>query len=244
MRKAVILLMSLTLAFSLAGCGSSQQSGKAAGSAEEESTSAVEAASETSSVETTGLEDGTVKGDEAEVTDAGEAEEAETEAGAAAGKTLVVYYSATGNTEDAANVIAKVTNGDTFELEPAEAYSNADLNWRDDSSRVVYEHDNPEERDVALVADTVPDWESYNTVFVGYPIWWGIAAWPVDGFIEANDFTGKTVIPFCTSSSSGLGESGELLAESAGTGNWLEGIRFSSGASEETIQEWAESLRL
>lgn len=78
----------------------------------------------------------------------------------------------------------------------------------------------------------------------GYPIWWGIAAWPVDGFIAANDFTGKTVIPFCTSSSSGLGESGELLEEAAGTGKWLEGIRFRSGVSEETVTEWVDSLGL
>ena len=85
-----------------------------------------------------------------------------------------------------------------------EPYSDDDLNWTDDNSRVVYEHDNPDARDVELVESTVSDWESYDTVFIGYPIWWGIAAWPVDGFIEANDFTGKTVIPFCTSSSSGL----------------------------------------
>ncbi|HIZ55433.1 MAG TPA: hypothetical protein H9671_04410 [Firmicutes bacterium] len=77
-----------------------------------------------------------------------------------------------------------------------------------------------------------------------YPIWWGIAAWPVDGFIAANDFTGKTVIPFCTSASSGLGESGELLAEQAGTGEWLEGRRFSSSVSQDTIQEWIDSLNL
>lgn len=217
MKKIAVLWMSLTLIFSLAGCGSSRQSGGVSGFALPESTSVAEAAGEASSAETAGQE---------------------------SGKTLVVYYSATGNTEEAANVIAKATNGDTFELKPAEAYSSADLNWRDESSRVVSEHDNPELRAVALVEDTVPDWESYDTIFVGYPIWWGIAAWPVDGFIKANDFTGKTVIPFCTSSSSGLGESGELLAEIAGTGNWLDGIRFSSGASEETIQEWVESLGL
>lgn len=206
MRKMITLLASVTLALSLAACGS-QQSG----------TSVSTVAPERTSV-------------------------GETEAEATGGKTLVVYYSATGNTEETANIIAQATNGDTFELEPAEAYSSADLNWRDDNSRVVYEHDNPEARKVALVADTVPDWETYDTVFIGYPIWWGIAAWPVDGFIEANDFTGKTVIPFCTSSSSGLGESGELLAELAGTGNWQEGIRFRSGASEESIQEWLERL--
>ena len=159
-----------------------------------------------------------------------------------AGKTLVVYYSATGNTENVANYIATATDGDLFELEPAEPYSDADLNWTDDNSRVVREHDDESLRDIELVADTVENWDSYDTVFIGYPIWWGIAAWPVDGFIEANDFTGKTVIPFATSSSSGLGESGELLAEMAGTGDWQEGQRFRSGASESDVAAWVESL--
>lgn len=159
-----------------------------------------------------------------------------------AGKTLVVYYSATGNTENVANYIAAATNGDLFELEPVEPYSDADLNWTDDNSRVVREHDDESLRDIELVADTVENWNSYDTVFIGYPIWWGIAAWPVDGFVEANDFTGKTVIPFCTSSSSGLGESGELLAEMAGTGDWLTGERFRSGVSESDVTAWVESL--
>ena len=88
------------------------------------------------------------------------------------------------------------------------------------------------------------NWDSYDTVFIGYPIWWGIAAWPVDGFVEANDFTGKTVIPFCTSSSSGLGQSGELLAELAGTGNWQEGQRFRSSAGQADVDEWVDSLGL
>lgn len=159
-----------------------------------------------------------------------------------AGKTLVVYYSATGNTENVANYIAAATNGDLFKLEPAEPYSDADLNWTDDNSRVVREHDNPDERDIALVKSTVENWDEYDTIFIGYPIWWGIAAWPVNGFIEANDFTGKTVIPFCTSSSSGLGESGKLLAEMAGTGDWQEGQRFRSGVSESDVTAWVESL--
>lgn len=159
-----------------------------------------------------------------------------------AGKTLVVYYSATGNTENVAKTIATATDGDLFELEPAEPYSDADLNWTDDNSRVVREHDNPDERDIALVKSTVENWDEYDTIFIGYPIWWGIAAWPVDGFIEANDFTGKTVIPFATSSSSGLGESGELLSEMAGTGDWQEGQRFRSGVSESDVTAWVESL--
>lgn len=159
-----------------------------------------------------------------------------------AGKTLVVYYSATGNTENVANYIATATDGDLFKLEPAKPYSDDDLNWTDDNSRVVREHDNPDERDVALVKSTVENWDEYDTIFIGYPIWWGIAAWPVDGFIEANDFTGKTVIPFATSSSSGLGESGKLLAQKAGTGDWQEGRRFRSGVSESDVTDWVESL--
>ena len=161
-----------------------------------------------------------------------------------AGGTLVVYFSTTGNTEQAANYIADITGGDLFELEPADPYTDEDLNWTADGSRVNQEHDDASLRDIALVANTVENWDSYDTVFIGYPIWWGIAAWPVDGFVEANDFTGKTVIPFCTSSSSGIGQSGELLAELAGTGNWQEGQRFSSGVSKADAQEWLDSLNL
>ena len=163
---------------------------------------------------------------------------------ASAGKTLVVYYSATGHTENVADYIAAATDADLFALEPVEPYSSEDLNWTDDNSRVVYEHDNPEAREVELVSATVDNWDSYDTVFIGYPIWWHIAAWPVDGFVAANDFAGKTVIPFCTSSSSDLGESGELLAEAAGTGNWLEGERFTSSASEEEVRQWVDGLDL
>lgn len=157
-------------------------------------------------------------------------------------KTLVVYFSATGNTKEAAEYIASATGGDLFELVPVKPYSSEDLNWNDENSRVVYEHTHPTERTVALTAATVDNFDKYDTVFIGYPIWWGIAAWSVNGFIEANDFTGKTVIPFCTSASSGLGNSAELLKEAAGTGNWLEGKRFSSVVSETEVAEWIQSL--
>ena len=157
-------------------------------------------------------------------------------------KILVVYYSATGNTKEAAEYIASMKGGELFELVPIKPYSSEDLNWNDKNSRVVYEHDNPAERNVPLVKPTVDNFNEYDTLFIGYPIWWGIAAWPVNDFIEANDFTDKTVIPFCTSSSSGLGDSGELLKETAGAGNWLEGMRFSSGVSETEVAEWIQSL--
>ena len=153
-------------------------------------------------------------------------------------------YSPSGNTENVSNVIAKTLGADLFELEPVEPYSNDDLNWTNDDSRVTREHENEDERDVELVSATVDNWSEYDTVFIGYPIWWGIAAWPVDEFIETNDFTGKTVILFATSASSGMGQSGELLAEMAGTGDWQEGQRFRSGASEDDIVAWVEGLGL
>lgn len=226
MKKMTALFLSLLMIFTLTACGSSSSGNDTADtqSGSENTETSAEASTEASTE-----------------TSAGASVE---EPGTTEGKTLVVYYSATGNTEEAANYIAVATGADVFELVPAEPYSDDDLDWTDDNSRVVYEHDNPDARVVELVESTVSDWESYDTIFIGYPIWWGIAAWPVDGFIAANDFTGKTVIPFCTSSSSELGESGELLEEAAGTGNWIGGMRFSSGVSEEEVQSWVESLGL
>ena len=157
-------------------------------------------------------------------------------------KTLVVYFSASGNTEAAAKYIADAANGELFELVPKDEYTDNDLNWRDENSRVNYEHENESARNIELVSTTVDNWEEYDTVFIGFPIWWGIAGFPVETFVKSNDFTGKTVIPFCTSTSSGLGESGKLLEEMAGTGNWLDGERFSSSVSENEIRQWLSSL--
>ncbi|MCM1363571.1 MAG: flavodoxin [Faecalibacterium sp.] len=159
-------------------------------------------------------------------------------------KVLVVYYSATGSTKTVGDYIADALNADVFELKPVKEYTSADLNWTDDNSRVVSEHNDADNRYVELTEKTVSDWNSYDIVFVGYPIWWGIAAWPVDEFIKSNDFTDKTVIPFCTSASSGLGESGKLLAEMAGTGNWIDGQRFSSVADEATVIDWVNNLEI
>lgn len=217
MKKITALIMSLLMITSLAACGSNETN--------------TPAPSEPESSESQSAQDSTM---ESEVSQ----EELAT------GKTLVVYFSATGNTESAANYIAQATSGDLFELEPAEPYTDEDLNYNNDDSRVSREHEDESLRDVELVADTVENWDEYDTVFIGYPIWWGIAAWPVDSFVKANDFTGKTVIPFATSASSDLGQSGELLAELAGTGDWQEGQRFSSSVSEEDIQAWVDDLGL
>lgn len=214
MKKLAVIFLSLAMVLSLAACGNSSSN---------ETNAAPESAEPAESTEEPSSQPET----EGEV-----------------GETLVVYYSATGNTEQVANYIADITGGDLFELEPAEPYTSDDLDWTNDNSRVSQEYYDESLRDVELVADTVENWDSYDTVFIGYPIWWGIAAWPTDGFVEANDFTSKTVIPFCTSSSSGLGDSGELLAELAGTGDWQEGMRFRSSASEADVQEWIDSLNL
>lgn len=233
MKKMTVLFLSLLVIFTLAACGNQNNGNSAVSqSGNEGEQEQTEVPNETS----------TEAPDEASTEDSTQAPAEKPET--TEGKTLVVYFSATGNTEEAAGYIAAATGADMFELEPVEPYSDDDLNWTDDNSRVVQEHDNPDAREVELVESTVSDWESYDTIFIGYPIWWGIAAWPVDGFIAANDFTGKTVIPFCTSSSSGLGESGELLEEAAGTGEWLEGMRFSSSVSEADVQDWVEELGL
>lgn len=160
------------------------------------------------------------------------------------GKVLVVYYSASGNTKRVAEDIAETAGGDLFEITPTEPYTSDDLNWTNSDSRVSREHDDESLRDVPLTTTEVENWDDYDTVFIGYPIWWGIAAWPVDNFVKENDFTGKTVIPFCTAATSGIGDSGNLLEEMTGTGDWKEGERFHGGASESDISSWIDSLGL
>ena len=164
--------------------------------------------------------------------------------GNGSGKTLVVYYSASGNTERVAKAAAEAAGADLFEIVPVEPYTSEDLNWTNDNSRVSREHNDESLRDVELTSTEVANWDSYDTVLIGYPIWWGIAAWPTDGFVKANDFTGKTVIPFCTAASSGIGQSGKLLADLAGTGDWQEGKRFASSASDEEVASWIGGLGL
>ena len=158
-------------------------------------------------------------------------------------KILVVYYSAQNHTKSVAEKIAKNLNADTFEIVPEDVYTNDDLNWTNSNSRVSREHNDESLRDVKLKNTKVNNWEDYDTVLIGYPIWWGIAAWPVDTFVKANNFDGKKVIPFCTSASSGLGQSGKLLQKEANSGNWQDGHRFSSSPSDSDIQKWTDSIK-
>lgn len=220
MKKLTALLLSVVLVLSLAACGSAN---KPASSTTQPETSAPTEQPESSSTTPA---------------------ESEPETQPETGKTLVVYYSASGNTERVAKDIAEAAGADLFEIVPTEVYTSDELDWTNSDSRVSREHDDESLRDVPLTTTEVPDWDSYDTVFIGYPIWWGIAAWPVDTFVKNNDFTGKTVIPFATSSSSGMGQSGSLLADMAGTGDWQEGQRFSSGVSGDDVQSWVNGLGL
>ena len=225
MKKLTALLLSVVLVLSLAACGSASKP-----------------ASSTTQPETSALaEQPTTEPSESSSTAPAESEP---ETQPETGKTLVVYYSASGNTERVAKDIAEAAGADLFEIVPTEVYTSDDLDWTNPDSRVSREHDDESLRDVPLTTTEVSDWDSYDTVFIGYPIWWGIAAWPVDTFVKNNDFTGKTVIPFATSSSSGIGQSGSLLADMAGTGEWQEGQRFSSGVSSDDVQSWVNGLGL
>ena len=225
MKKLTALLLSVVLVLGLAACGSAN---KPASSTTQPETSAPTEQPATEPSESSSTAPA----------------ESEPETQPETGKTLVVYYSASGNTERVAKDIAEAAGADLFEIVPTEVYTSEDLNWTNSDSRVSREHDDESLRDVPLTTTEVSDWDSYDTMFIGYPIWWGIAAWPVDTFVKNNDFTGKTVIPFATSSSSGMGQSGSLLADMAGTGEWQEGQRFSSGVSSDDVQSWVNGLGL
>ena len=160
------------------------------------------------------------------------------------GKALVVYFSATGNTAEVAEMIAADLDAATFELKPVDPYTDEDLDYSDDASRVSQEHGNLENVSVELESIEVPDWDTYTTVFIGYPIWWGEAAWPVDSFVADSNFTGKTVYPFTTSASSPLGDSAINLAALSDSGQWQEGIRFSSHPEASEVSDWLDSLNL
>ena len=225
MKKLTALLLSVVLVLSLAACGSANNP-----------------ASSTTQPETSAPTEQPTTGPSERSSTATAESEPETQP--ETGKTLVVYYSASGNTERVAKDIAEAAGADLFEIVPTEVYTSDDLDWTNPDSRVSREHDDESLRDVPLTTTEVPDWDSYDIVFIGYPIWWGIAAWPVDTFVKNNDFTGKTVIPFATSSSSSMGQSGSLLADMAGTGEWQEGQRFSSGVSSDDVQSWVNGLGL
>ena len=149
---------------------------------------------------------------------------------------LVVYFSATGTTKGVAEKIAELTDADIFEIVPAEPYTSADLNWNDRNSRTSVETDDPSCR--PEIDGEPVDLEGYSTIFIGYPIWWGDIPRIMSTFVESYDFGEITMIPFCTSASSGVGQSDKHLEEQAGSGKWLKGTRLQGNISEEALQSW------
>lgn len=163
-----------------------------------------------------------------------------------AGNIAVVYFSATGNTEHIADLIASDASAAIFEIIPEDPYTNADLNWNDGSSRVSREENHDSVLDITTrpgIANTI-DLSDYDTVFLGYPIWWGHAPSILLTFLDEENLSGKTIIPFCTSSSSGIGRSATDLESYENGGTWLDGMRFSSGASESSVRAWLQGLGL
>ena len=238
MKKLIALLLGIIMIFSLAACAGTTPDTPSGTTANNDTQNT------TNNTTDTKKPDSTTSGEASTTGTSGTTDSTDTpDTPAAGGKTLVVYFSGSGNTKRVAEDIAAATGGTLFELVPVTPYTSADLSWTTAGSRVNREHDDESLRDIPLVTTTPENFDEYDTVFIGYPIWWGIAAWPVNNFVKNNDFTGKTVIPFATSASSGMGQSGTLLAEMAGTGNWQQGHRFSSGASESAVEDWVNGLK-
>ena len=149
---------------------------------------------------------------------------------------LVIYFSATGTTKGVAEKIAALTDADIFEIVPAEPYTSADLNWNDRNSRTSVETDDPSCR--PEIDGEPVDLEGYSTIFIGYPIWWGDIPRIMSTFVESYDFGEITMIPFCTSGGSGVGQSDKHLEEQAGSGKWLKGTRLQGNISEEALHSW------
>ncbi len=154
---------------------------------------------------------------------------------------LVVYFSATGTTKGVAEKIAGITGADTYEIKAAQEYTNADLNWNDSNSRSTKEQNDSSVRpEIGSVSVSL---EGYSTIYIGYPIWWGEEPRIMDTFVENYNFEGITMIPFCTSGGSGIGRSGQNLADNAGSGTWLEGKRFDGGVSEDELMSWIDGMK-
>ena len=157
-------------------------------------------------------------------------------------KILIAYFSATNNMEGIANHLDDILDADLYEIVPEQPYTSDDLNYNDSSSRSSQEMDDPDARPV--ISGSVDSIEQYDVIFLGYPIWWGEAPRIINTFLESYDLSGKTIVPFCTSASSPMGSSATKLQELTEDVTWVEGQRFSGGASASDVQSWVDSLNL
>ena len=220
MKKAIAILLSLTMFLGLAACGNS------ASQTEQPSTEdiSVESKADTESAETS---------TDMENTDNQDAQEH---------KILVAYFSATGTTKGVAEHIANRLNADIYEIVPEEPYTDADLDYNDNNSRTTIEMNDPDAR--PAISGSVENMEQYDIVFIGYPIWWGEAPRIVSTFVESYDFSGKTIVPFCTSGGSDIGSSATSLEQLTNGAAWLDGRRLNGSDSQDTVMEWVNSLDL
>ena len=215
MQKITAVLLVFVLVFSLASCGGNSENNRA--SAGENASTSAESASAATESETP-------------------------ENDAAEQKILVAYFSATGTTEGVAEQIAEGLSCDLYEITPQDPYTDADLNYSDTNSRTTSEMNDENAR--PAISGSVSDMAQYDVVFLGYPIWWGEAPRIINTFLESYDFSGKTIVPFCTSGSSGISSSVSALKPLASGATWLESRRFGGGVSDETVMEWVRSLNL
>ncbi len=229
MKKTPYVLITALLILCLAACGSKAEAGPAEGRTPAQS--AAEAVSGESSMQES-AHTGASENAGAPEASAGTEEHSDT---------LIVYFSATGTTKGVAEKLASLTGGDLYEIIPAEPYSDADLNWNDSSSRSTIEQNDESAR--PGIGGRQIDLTGYKTIYIGFPIWWGQEPRIMDTFVESGSFEGMTLIPFCTSSSSGIGRCGPNMEALAGSGTWLEGIRFSGSVSEAELQSWIDGLK-
>lgn len=240
MKKKILMMAAVLLALGLTAC--SNNDGQAANDAA--STIQVESSAETEIANNIEEADRIVTNESVSNTTDETVEDSSSEQAEVTqqtGGTLVVYFSVTGNTKSVAEKIASVTGADIYEIKAALEYTDEDINYNDSDSRTSKEQNDSSAR--PEIGSEEISLDGYSTIYIGYPIWWGEEPRIMDTFAESYNFDGITVIPFCTSGSSGIGRSGQNLADNAGSGNWIEGKRFGGGASEDEIRSWIEGLQ-
>lgn len=245
MKKTIAILVSLVMMLSLAACGNSAgQTGQGStGGSQTKQTADNENSTENNSRNDT---NNSANNEVSSPNDANPAEGSNTGNGentnGSEGKVLVAYFSATKTTKGVAEHIANGLDADLYEIVPEEIYTDADLNYHDNNSRTTIEMNDSSVR--PAISGSVENMEQYDIVFIGYPIWWGDAPRILSTFVESYDFSGKTVVPFCTSGGSGVGSSATNLEQLTSGANWLAGKRLNGGDSQETVMEWVNGLGL
>ena len=220
MKKRLFMLLALTMAASLAACG--------AGASGEPQESQPGNSSSSASQPLTPAEPDTMPDSSQEPSKGN------------ANSTLVAYFSATGNTEEIAQHLQTILGARLYEIIPAKPYSDDDLDYNASDCRANQEQNDPSVR--PAIDGSVENMDSYDVILLGYPIWWGEAPRIISTFLESYDFTGKTIVPFCTSGSSSIGGSAEHLTVLAADATWLEGARFNPGATQDEVAAWVEGL--